>query len=171
MGSLSFHHTRVRWQKVNIQLFLGLNNAEPLEIADYLLLSHGNCGKSFGRSSEKSTVVGMESKSHNLNKGNPRGLQEVKKGWESILLCGVLSPFSRLFVTLWTVARQAPLSMGFSREGYWSGLPCLSLGDPPNPGIKPASLVSLALAGRLFTISATWEAQNFFKFPKLTESL
>ena len=142
MGPLSFHHTRVRWQKVNIQLFLGLNNAEPLEIADYLLLYHGNCGKSFGRSSEKSTVVGMESKSHNLNKGNPRGLQEVKKGWESILLCGVLSPFSRLFVTLWTVACQAPLSMGFSREGYWSGLPCLSLGDPPNPGIKPASLAT-----------------------------
>lgn len=79
LGPLRFHHTTVRWQKVNIQLFLGLNYTEPLEIADYLLLSHSNCGKSFGRSSEKSSVVRMESKSHNLNKGNPRGLQEVKK--------------------------------------------------------------------------------------------
>ena len=54
-------------------------DTEPLEIADYLLLSHGNCGKSFGKSSEKSSVVRMERASHNLNKGNPRGLQEVKK--------------------------------------------------------------------------------------------
>ena len=68
----------------------------------------------------------------------------------------------RLNWTDWTVAYQAPPSMGFSREGYWSGLPCLSLGDPPNPGVKPASLVFLALAGGFFIISATWEAQNFF---------
>ena len=73
-------------------------------------------------------------------------------------------------MTLWTVAGQAPLSMGFSREGYWSGLPCLSLGNPPNPGINPASLVSLALAGGFFTISATWEAQNFLNFPNLQKA-
>ena len=42
----------------------------------------------------------------------------------------------RLFVTPWTVARQAPLSMGFSRQGYWSGLPCPPPGDLPDPGIK-----------------------------------
>ena len=42
-------------------------------------------------------------------------------------------------VTLWTVAFQAPLSMGFSRQEYWSGLPCPSPGDLPNPGIKPRS--------------------------------
>ena len=41
-------------------------------------------------------------------------------------------------VTPWTVARQAPLSMGFSRQEYWSGLPCPSPGDLPNPGIQPA---------------------------------
>ena len=41
-----------------------------------------------------------------------------------------------LFVTLWTVAHQAPLSMGFSRQEYWSGLPCLPPGDLPQPGIK-----------------------------------
>ena len=43
-------------------------------------------------------------------------------------------------VTPWTVARQAPLSMGFSRQEYWSGFPCPSPGDLPNPGIKPGSL-------------------------------
>ena len=44
-----------------------------------------------------------------------------------------------LFVTPWTVARQAPLSMGFSRQEYWSGLPCPPPGDLPNSGIKPRS--------------------------------
>ena len=50
-----------------------------------------------------------------------------------------------LFVTLWTVAHQAPLSMGFSRKEYWSRLPCPSSGDLPNPGIEPKSLASPAL--------------------------
>ena len=45
----------------------------------------------------------------------------------------------RLFVPLWTVARQAPPSMGFPRQEYWSGLPFPSLRDLPNPGIKPRS--------------------------------
>ena len=62
------------------------------------------------------------------------------------------------FATPWTVARQAPLSMGFSRQEYWSGLPCPPPGDLPDPGIKPESLASLALAGRFFTTSATWES-------------
>ena len=72
----------------------------------------------------------------------------------------MLSCFSRvrLFVTLWTVAHQAPLSMGFSRQEYWSGLPCPPPGDIPDPGIEPESLVSPALAAWLFTTSATWEA-------------
>ena len=66
----------------------------------------------------------------------------------------------RLFVTLWTIARQASLSMGFSRQKYWSGLPFPSPGDLPNPGIEPTSLMSPALAGRFFTTSATWEPQS-----------
>ena len=45
----------------------------------------------------------------------------------------------RLFATLWTVAYQAPLSMGFSRQEYWSGLPFPSPGDLPNPGLEPGS--------------------------------
>jgi len=48
--------------------------------------------------------------------------------------------------------------MRFFRQKYWSGLPCPSPRDLPNPGIKPVSLMSLALAGRIFTTSATWEA-------------
>ena len=45
----------------------------------------------------------------------------------------------RLFANLWTVAHQAPLSLGFSRQEYWSGLPFPSPGDLPNPGIEPKS--------------------------------
>ena len=57
-------------------------------------------------------------------------------------------------------AYQALLSMGFSRQEYWSGLPFPSPGDLPNPGIKPTSLKSPALAVRFFTTSTTWEAHN-----------
>ena len=59
----------------------------------------------------------------------------------------VLSPFSHawLFVTLWTVARQTPLSMGFSRQEYWNGLPFPPPGDLPEPGIELMSPVSSAL--------------------------
>ena len=76
----------------------------------------------------------------------------------------VLSRFSRvrLFVTLWTVAHQAPLSLGFSRQEYWSGLPCPSPGDLPDPRIEPTSLMSPALASRFFNTSATWEAPSLF---------
>ena len=59
---------------------------------------------------------------------------------------------------------QAPLSTGFSRQEYWSGLPCPSPGDLPDPGIKPASLTSPALAGGFFTTGATWETP---KCPRL----
>ncbi len=58
-------------------------------------------------------------------------------------------------VTPWTVAHQAPLSMGFPRREHWSGLPCPPPGDLPNPGIKLASLRSLALADGFFTTTAT----------------
>ena len=72
----------------------------------------------------------------------------------------VLRHFSRvqLFATPWIVAHEAPLFMGFSRQEYWSGLPCPSPGDLPEPGIKPESLRSPALAGRFFTTSTIWEA-------------
>ena len=57
----------------------------------------------------------------------------------------------QLFVTLWTVAHQASQSMGLSRQEYWSRLPFPSPRDLPNPGIKPASLVSPALTSGFFT--------------------
>ena len=61
-------------------------------------------------------------------------------------------------VTPWTVAYQAPLSVEFSRQEYWSGLPCPLPQDLPNPVIKPKSFMSPTLAGGLFTTSTTWEA-------------
>ena len=62
----------------------------------------------------------------------------------------------------WTVAYQAPLSMGFSRQEYCSGLLCPPPGDLPDPGIEPVSLTSHILAGRFFITSATWEAHACF---------
>ena len=72
----------------------------------------------------------------------------------------LLSCFSRvqLFATLGLGTHQALLSTKFSKQEYWSGLPCPSPGDLSNPGIKPVSLTSLALAGEFFTTSTTWEA-------------
>ena len=66
----------------------------------------------------------------------------------------------RLFASPWTVARQASLSMGFPRQEYWSGLPCPSLGDVPDPGIKTVPLSSPALAGGFLTTSANWESRH-----------
>ena len=65
---------------------------------------------------------------------------------------------AKLCLTLaipWTLARQAPLSMGFSMQEYWSGLPFPLPVDLPNPGIEPASLMAPALGGGFFTTSAT----------------
>ena len=69
---------------------------------------------------------------------------------------------ARLFVALWTVAQQAPLSMGFSRQEYWSGLPCPPPGDLLDPEIKPESPVSPGLAGGSFTNSALLEKRQAY---------
>ena len=71
----------------------------------------------------------------------------VENGW-----C-LLSCFNhvQLCVTLWTVDPQVPLPMGFSRQEYWSGLPCPPPRDLPHPGIKSVSLRSPALAGGFFS--------------------
>ena len=66
-----------------------------------------------------------------------------------------------LFATLWPVACQAPLSMGFSRQEYWSGLPCPPPGDLPQPQIKPEPS---EVAGRFFNPSVTWEALEWHIF-------
>ena len=72
----------------------------------------------------------------------------------------MLSCFScvQLFATNWTITHQAPLSVGFFRQEYQSGLPCPPPGDLPDPGIKAGPLASPALAGRFFTTSVIWEA-------------
>ena len=71
--------------------------------------------------------------------------REIKQ--ELVAYVCKLSCFSRvrLCVTLWTAARRTPLSMGFSRQEYWSGLPCPPPGDLSDPGIKPASPASPTL--------------------------
>ena len=79
----------------------------------------------------------------------------------------MLSCFScvQLFVTPWTVAHQAPLSMGFPRQEYCGGLPFPPPGDVPDPGIEPTSLMSPALASSFFTTSAIWEALSLAQGP------
>ena len=72
-------------------------------------------------------------------------------------MCVQLLSCVQLFVTLWTVAHEAFLSMELSRQEYWSGLPLSTPGDLPNPGIEPASLASPVLSRGFFTTSATWE--------------
>ena len=75
----------------------------------------------------------------------------------------------RLFATPWTVAHQAPLSMGFSRQEHWSGLPFTSPGDLPNPGFKPASLTSnLHWQTGSLPLSDTWEALRMAILEKRT---
>ena len=76
-----------------------------------------------------------------------------------------------LFATLQIVACQAPLSRRFSRQEYWSGLPCPPPGDLPNPEIEPMSLTSPALIGGFFTIHSTWEALNWLsvQFSSVTQ--
>ena len=72
----------------------------------------------------------------------------------------MLSCFSRvqLFAVPCTVAQQTPLSTGFSRQEYWSGLPRPPPGAPPSPGVEPASLMSPSFTGGFVTPSATWRA-------------
>ena len=92
---------------------------------------------------------------------NQKVRREFERAFFSLLFCGcLLSCFSHiwLFATLWTVAHQAPLSKGFSRQAYCNGLPCPPPEDLPDPGMEPKSLTSPALAGGFFTTNTTWEA-------------
>ena len=79
----------------------------------------------------------------------PPGIQARKWKWSRSLVSDS--------ATLWTIVHQAPQSMGFSRQEYWSGLPFPSPGDLPNPGIEPRSP---AYAGRCFNLWATRETQG-----------
>ena len=66
-------------------------------------------------------------------------LMSYPSAFSSKVCCGVAESCLTLFVTPWTIAHHAPLSMGFSRQEYWSGLPFPSPGDLPNPGTEPKS--------------------------------
>ena len=101
-------------------------------------------------------------KVHNANNRN----KQTKSPTLSVLSC-----FSHvwLFATLWTTAHQVPLSVGLFRQEHWSGLPCPPPGDLPNPGVKPTSLLSPALAGGFFTTGATWEAPSSWSLFYLEE--
>ena len=96
------------------------------------------------------------------NRGTDMGMDNIKKerkkiSWVKlkgfIVHCACVQFLShfQIFVTPWTVARQAPLSMGFSRQEHWSGLLCPPPRDLPDPGVKPMSVTSPASAGRFFT--------------------
>ena len=74
-----------------------------------------------------------------------------------VSMCAKLLPSCPTLCDPWTVALQASLSMGFSRQEYWSGLPCTPPGDIPDQGIELTSLRSPALAGGLFTTSTIWQ--------------
>ena len=90
--------------------------------------------------------------SRNEAKATPRPLSFSRALSNSVI--------SESFANPWTAAHQAPLSMGFSRQEYWSRLPCPPPGDLPYPGIKPMSATSPALTGELFTTNST----GFFFF-------
>ena len=94
-----------------------------------------------------------------------------------VCVCVQLLNHVRLFVTPWTVARQAPLSIEFSRQEYYSGLPFPTLGNLPNSGTEPMCLVSSVLAGRFFTtmppgkplLKSTWgQLENVNQQDKLS---
>ena len=70
----------------------------------------------------------------------------------------------QLFATPWTVALQVPLTMGFSRQEYWSGLPVPSPGDLPNPGIEPMSLMSTCIGRQVLYHEGLLGSPSFFFF-------
>ena len=96
------------------------------------------------------------------------GLQRVRHKWvtelrvKSYCVCYVLSRFShvQLFVTLWPVAHQALLSMGFSRQEYWNGLPCPPPGDLPNQGLNLCLLCLLHF--QVVSLPLTWPGKNYW---------
>ena len=107
-------------------------------------------------------VVGCD---HRLNEHEFKQLQEMVKDREAsrTAVHVVTNSQTQLsdWTTTWTVARQAPLSMGFSRQEHWRQLPCPPPGDLPDPGIEPVSLMFPALPGGFFTTQFSSVAQSY----------
>ena len=79
---------------------------------------------------------------------------EIKR----VLCCAKLFQSCLTLCYLMVCACQIPLSMRFSRQEYWNGLPCPAAGDLPDPGVEPTPLISLALTGMFFTTNMSWKA-------------
>ena len=136
---------------------IGLKDNQIVAPADIYSFSYLRCIYSFNKHSREGTC----------QRYGPGGLIKKWK-WASVLT------HVWLFVTSWTVAHQAPLSMEFSREEYWSGLPFPSPRDLSNPGIEPGSI---CIAGKFFTIWATRKLRSkkkglpwWFSGPSLCDS-
>ena len=99
------------------------------------------------------SVMHQRNSVHRVTKSQMQ-LKQFSMHAHSIYVCVCLY----MCICIWLVAHQSPLSMGFSRQEYWSGLLCSPPGCLPNPGTEPKSLMSPALAGGFFTTSTTWEA-------------
>ena len=117
-------------------------------------------------------LLACSGRSHGHNKPQPlewKGLYDrTGHGEENhvfLYVVHALGHFDRvqLFVTSWIVAHQAPLTMGFSRQEYWSGLPCPPPENLPDPKIKPTSLMSPALAGVFFTTKLLGKPLSWYK--------
>ena len=80
----------------------------------------------------------------------------TRQNFSSMVVGGLDAKSCLTLVTPWTVACQAPLSMRFFRQKYWSGLQCSPPRDLPKPGIEPTSFTFHALASEFFTTSATY---------------
>ena len=120
----------------------------------------GMCVGSLVRKLRFQKACSQKVKKANGNKKQITSMAAIFTDTSSKMGVCMLSCFSRvrLYAILRTIAHQAPLSMGFSRQEYWSGLPCATAGYLPNPGIKHVSLTSPTLAGGFLNTSATWEA-------------
>ena len=152
-------------------IFIGRTEAEaetpilwPPDVKSWLIWKDPDAGKDWRREEKGMTEHEMAGQHHRLDGHelslslaccSPWGHKELNTtewlNWtESHFSC------VWLFATLWTIARQTPLSVGFSRQEYWSGLLC------PSSGGKHMSLKSPALAGGFFTTSITWEASYIY---------
>ena len=144
----------------------GLSSLKPFRLIVFCLnkasciLPRGKSWKVLWRRKWQPTPVSLPGKSHGQRSlaGNLSSKQNIfQLDWRYACCAKLLQSCPTLCYPMDHIACQAPLSMGFSRQEYRSGLPCLPPEDLPDPGIEPVSLVSPTLAGRFFTTSAIWE--------------